>query len=158
MAKPKDIQSYDPKWEQLAITMLDTPALIEIPVPFTRREAIDIRQTYYGYRTALRRATLDASISVERKQELTLFYRAVMAFQCHIDPNPNNTNNDSRPFKMKFIKQGATQPISKFFSAIEDRLAPQPEFVPHEEEAPGVSMAQEAIDAYLSTTDPDEEK
>ncbi len=156
MAKPLNLESYDPKWESLAITLLSTTALITIPETFTRQEVLDIRQTFYGYRKALGRATKDASIGDMRREEHSTLYRATMAFQCHVDPNPNDRRNDAEIFTMKFLKQGATKPIKKFFDALQPALPAQPEFTPTDERQP--SAAQEGIDAYLSSVAPDEEK
>ena len=156
MAKPKNLESYDPKWERLAVTLLATQALLPIPTTFTRQEALDIRQTFYGYRRAVKLATQDATISDDRREELSTFYRAIMAFQCHVDPNPNDRRNDAALFTMKFLKQGATKPIAKFFDSITNLLPFEPEFSPKDELQH--NEAQEGIDAYLSSTTPDKEK
>lgn len=130
MPKPKDIESYAPEWESLGRTMTIGDHIIPIGSGFTRREAIDIRSTYYAYVRALSRSASNPLVSDARRQEYSILWRAMKAYQFHADPNPNHKSNEGADFTLKFVKQSATAPMRKFFDALEDKLAPKSEFPP----------------------------
>jgi len=159
MAKPRDILSYAPEWEAFSKTLLTTTGFLNLEERFTRREALDIRQTFYGYRRALKLATKDAQASDARRQEYSMLYTATMAFQVHVSPNPNDKRND---LEIRFVQQAHTQPIKKFFQALRASpeepspkptgVSPEPESSPKSESHAG--SAQSGVDAYLKSTTP----
>ena len=122
MAKPKNLLSYSPQWEALAKALLTKGPILEYPGTLSRKNAIDVRQTFYGYRAALRRAldVTDTTYSDGRKAELSLWYRNTMAYQCHIDPNPNDRRNDAALFTLKFIQQDSTDSMKTFFNGMSE--------------------------------------